>query len=102
MIRFPPRGGLQNPGGETAASETIKLETEMTKTRIFRFFATTAFVAIVACAVAAAQNTTSAEIEKWKAAAEKGEAWAQYNLGVAYSHGNGVAEDKREAVRWVP
>ena len=55
---------------------------------------------VVACAVAVAQNTTSAEIEKWKAAAEKGEAWAQYNLGWAYANGEGVAENQREAIRW--
>ena len=32
--------------------------------------------------------------------AEQGAAIAQYNLGVCYYKGDGVAEDKREAVKW--
>ena len=32
--------------------------------------------------------------------AMQGEAWAQYNLGQMYRKGEGIAEDKREAVRW--
>ena len=70
------------------------------KVHFFRLFTTTAFVAVVVCAVAVAQNTTSAEIEEWKVAAAKGEAWAQYNLGWAYEYGRGVVENKQEAVRW--
>ncbi len=33
-------------------------------------------------------------------AAKQGDAVAQYNLGVAYATGEGIAQDKREAVRW--
>ena len=33
-------------------------------------------------------------------AAEQGYAWAQYNLGIAYNNGIGVAKDPSEAVRW--
>lgn len=38
---------------------------------------------------------------RWmRAAAEQGDSTAQYNLGVIYEHGMGVAEDPAEAVRW--
>jgi TPR repeat protein len=36
----------------------------------------------------------------YRAGAEKGEAWAQFNLGEAYSYGVIVAEDKKEGVKW--
>ena len=36
----------------------------------------------------------------WRKAAEQGDSWAQFSLGVAYWNGEGVSEDKREAVRW--
>jgi TPR repeat protein len=32
--------------------------------------------------------------------AQKGHAWAQYNLGVMYDQGEGVALDDKEAVKW--
>jgi TPR repeat protein len=32
--------------------------------------------------------------------AQKGHAWAQYNLGVMYDQGEGVAPDDKEAVKW--
>lgn len=35
-----------------------------------------------------------------RAAAEQGDAAAQYNLGVICEHGMGVAEDSAEAARW--
>jgi TPR repeat protein len=38
---------------------------------------------------------------KWyRAAAAQGNAWAQYNLGVMYNDGHGVAQDYKEAVKW--
>jgi TPR repeat protein len=36
----------------------------------------------------------------YRAAAEKGDAIARYNLGVVYEHGMGVAADRAEALRW--
>ena len=36
----------------------------------------------------------------YRAAAEKGDAIARYNLGVVYEHGMGVAADRAEAIRW--
>src|ERR1035437_3734238 len=38
--------------------------------------------------------------EETKAKAEKGDAVAQFNLGSDYFSGQGVAEDKVEAVKW--
>lgn len=71
-----------------------------------RMCAATALAA--ACAVAGAQNTlyeniesvAAQEVESKRAAAEQGDADAQYVLANAYWNGRGVAMDKREAVRW--
>ena len=42
-----------------------------------------------------------ADVRKWRKAAERGEAWAQYNMGIAYDKGKGVPEsDYYEALRW--
>ena len=38
--------------------------------------------------------------ELWRIAAEEGDAHAQYSLGLCYADGEGVAEDKAEAVKW--
>ncbi len=38
--------------------------------------------------------------EKWKPLAEQGDANVQYNLGVMYDTGLGVAQDYKEAVKW--
>ena len=56
-----------------------------------------AVMAVIFPANAAAECPLSPETCE---AAERGEAWAQYNLGVAYDNGEGVAKDPREAVRW--
>ena len=40
------------------------------------------------------------EFEKTKALAEKGDAKAQYNLGLMYEKGRGVEKDLKEAVKW--
>ena len=46
-------------------------------------------------------SKTYAEAVKWdRLAAEQGHARAQYNLGVAYSNGEGVEQDYVEAVKW--
>lgn len=58
----------------------------------------------LACAFAAvpahAEQYTPEQIREWRAAANRGEAWAQFNLGVCYDNGDGVEKDLREAVRW--
>ena len=38
--------------------------------------------------------------DKYLAAAEKGDAQAQYNLGWCYVNGDGVAKDLKQAVYW--
>ncbi len=69
------------------------------KTRIFRVLV---FVALVGAMVfsATAEQLSAEKIEEWRAAAERGEAWAQFNLGVAYRYGKGVTKDQNEAVHW--
>src|SRR5690606_40942624 len=39
-------------------------------------------------------------VEWYQKAAEKGNADAQFNLGVMYKNGNGVAKDYKKAVEW--
>ena len=39
-------------------------------------------------------------LQEWRPLAQQGIAWAQYNLGVMYADGQGVAKDEAEAVRW--
>ena len=42
-----------------------------------------------------------AEAVKWyRKAADQGDAFAQYNLGVMYDNGEGVPQDQAEAVKW--
>ena len=45
------------------------------------------------------QFTTEA-IQQWREAAMQGDAVAQFNLGVVYGEGKGVAQNLEEAVRW--
>ena len=40
------------------------------------------------------------EFQRVKAKAEKGDASAQFDLGVMYANGDGIAKDKTEAVKW--
>ena len=39
-------------------------------------------------------------LKEFKKAAEKGDATAQYNLGLMYEHGKGVAKDLHLALHW--
>ena len=39
-------------------------------------------------------------IAKYRASAQLGESWGQYNLGAVYSNGTGVPEDKVQAAYW--
>jgi len=48
-----------------------------------------------------ASDPLSPELEALKAKAENGNAIAQYNLGLAYATGNGVALDQAEAYVWL-
>jgi TPR repeat protein len=40
------------------------------------------------------------EAAKWfRQAADQGDSWAQYNLGVMYLHGQGVKQDPEESIK---
>ena len=39
-------------------------------------------------------------VQRYREAAEQGDAEAQYNLGKCYDNGDGVKEDKKEAAKW--
>jgi TPR repeat protein len=42
------------------------------------------------------------EAAKWlRKAADQGDASAQYNLGIAYAKGDGVAKNEAEALKWI-
>ncbi len=43
---------------------------------------------------------TPAAIQQWREAAVRGDAVAQFNLGVVYGEGKGVARNAEEAARW--
>ena len=64
----------------------------------FRLLATTLLAAVV---VNFAPGQQSDEIAALRAKAEKGNGLAQYNLGLAYAEGRGVAADKIEAYVWL-
>ena len=55
----------------------------------------TAMVCSVSCT-----ETSNEKIQKWRIAAEQGDADAQFELGWAYDTGEGIDQDYREAVRW--
>ena len=42
----------------------------------------------------------SSYVKWWRSAAEQGDVDAQYNLGIMYNNGQGVPENKAEAVNW--
>ena len=50
-------------------------------------------------AIVAAEDHAEA-VKRYRKAAEQNEAVAQYNLGVCYKNGKGVAKDDVEAVKW--
>lgn len=50
--------------------------------------------------VSASAKFTPEELNDWKLKAEQGDAEAQCRLGLCYSSGDGVTEDKTEAVKW--
>ena len=56
---------------------------------------------IVVVVVTLAPAQQSDEITALRSKAEKGNGLAQYNLGLAYAEGHGVAADKIEAFVWL-
>ncbi|MFL6589723.1 MAG: tetratricopeptide repeat protein [Chthoniobacterales bacterium] len=67
-----------------------------------RLIFTLLFASSVAVAQLAVRRTKADEepIEQLRAKADAGDAKAQYSLAVCYERGEGVAEDKVEAVKW--
>ena len=61
--------------------------------------ATVLLLFVSGCASTQKQDDT-ATVKEMREAAEQGDAVAQYNLGVMYANGQGVAEDDVEAVKW--
>ena len=51
-------------------------------------------------AAANARGDYAAELRILRPLAAKGEAWAQYFLGVSYVNGEGVPKNDAEAVKW--
>lgn len=49
---------------------------------------------------AAGKGDFAAAVEEWRPLAEKGDARAQYQLGLLYRHGKGVERDYGEAAGW--
>ncbi|MBM3522441.1 MAG: SEL1-like repeat protein, partial [Alphaproteobacteria bacterium] len=49
---------------------------------------------------AASRGDYAEALKLWRPLAEQGNAYAQYNLGVMYDNGWGVAQDYAEAERW--
>ena len=45
-------------------------------------------------------ESNEAVVARYRAAAERGEAWAQYNLGVTYSNGDRLPKDNVQAAFW--
>ena len=58
-------------------------------------------VALLAWAAPLLASQAPADLDGLKAAAERGDAESQYQLGVRYATGNGIATDDAQAARWI-
>ena len=60
------------------------------------------FILVLFCVilVGCAESTTNLTFEELYALAESGQSEAQYSLGLCYFFGDGIDEDKTEAVNW--
>ena len=84
-------------------AEAMKAFTKEQNGRAITWAAMVAFTAVMTFSIVPAafsQTWSPEEIAEDRAGAEKGEAWAQYNLGVLYDKGYGVPEDDATAVTW--
>ncbi len=63
------------------------------------FLAVLLVLASGACDPASGESS-SGKVRRYRKAAEQGDADAQFILGVSYESGDGVAQDKAEAVKW--
>ena len=64
------------------------------------FFRYIMLAGLIVCSTTLGQQNDKEIIQLWKLAAEQGNATAQYNLGVAYDNGRGVAKSHQEAAKW--
>ena len=55
---------------------------------------------LILTALLAFQSAAASEFDEIKALADKGIAYAQYNLGIMYDFGRGVPKNDAEAVKW--
>lgn len=55
---------------------------------------------VAAAMMAAGAGAQQTEFAETLRAAQRGEAWAQWNTALAYYNGEGVEENKRESLRW--
>ena len=67
----------------------------MKRTRLFAWFAVCLGVLVCTTTVFAATD-----VERYRKAAEQGDAEAQFKLGVRYINGQGVDQSYTEAVKW--
>ena len=58
------------------------------------------FFAVIVAAFAVILSGYAATAADYRAAAERGDAEAQYELGMCYARGDGVNKDFAEAVKW--
>ena len=80
-----------NPRAKVTASHLHRM-------KIFRLFLSPLLATLLAATSLYAQD---ADVPALRAKAEKGNAIAQYNLGLAYAEGHGVAADPIEAYVWL-
>ncbi len=69
-------------------------------TGFLMLFAETASADFAAGLAAAERGDYGAAYRAWLPLAEQGDAVAQYNLGIMYQNGQGVASDGAEAAKW--
>ena len=58
------------------------------------------FTVAMVLLVFAAAACTAGKVADLRGAAEKGDAQAQYNIGLMYYQGKGVAQDHKQAAAW--
>lgn len=68
--------------------------------KTFHAVAALIFAAVLLSAHAEPGDSASKAFQQYKAAAERGDANAQFNLGLCYDKGKGVAKNSAEAVKW--
>ncbi len=69
------------------------------KTKPLTFLLALTFLFLLSGSVFSDDNNET--IKGWKLAAEQGYVEAQFNLGMMYADGQGVAEDYAEAIKWL-